>query len=401
MHCGGLKCVMVISFLPALISCRKPYNPPATSSPNSYLVVEGVINAGSDSTVIKLSRTVKISNAVTVNPETGDVVTVESDQNYNYSLQETHPGLYVCPGLNLDNTHKYRLRIKAANNAQYLSDFVPVLISPPIDSVTFAIEKSGINVYSSTHDPSNIINYYRWEYQETWMFHSVFQSFYKSNGDTVLLRDMVNDDIYTCWKNDTSSTVVINSSAKLSKSVISNNLITAVDSGSEKLSVEYSILVRQYALTADAYSFWTNLKKNTEQLGSIFDAQPSQLIGNIHSSNNPAEPVIGYISVGSTSSTRLFVRKRQLPFWRTRAVYPDCYSSIYLYIFKDPKYGNVYNQVNQYINYNSPQFESHLYIPYGAVQQPGHPPTGYYAAEPKCVDCTLRGTNRTPNFWIF
>jgi len=61
-------------------SCKKPYLPPAINSPNSYLVVEGAINSGSGPTTIKLSRTVNLSNKITVNPVTGAVLTVESDQ---------------------------------------------------------------------------------------------------------------------------------------------------------------------------------------------------------------------------------------------------------------------------------------------------------------------------------
>jgi hypothetical protein len=41
--------------------------------------------------------------------------------------------------------------------------------------------------------------------------------------------------------------------------------------------------VYQYALTKDQYDYWTELKKNSEQLGTLFDAQPSQLNSNIHS----------------------------------------------------------------------------------------------------------------------
>ncbi|MBS1501085.1 MAG: hypothetical protein JST32_03420, partial [Bacteroidetes bacterium] len=38
----------------ALFGCRKLYNPEVVSSPNNYLVVEGVINRG-DTTIIRVS----------------------------------------------------------------------------------------------------------------------------------------------------------------------------------------------------------------------------------------------------------------------------------------------------------------------------------------------------------
>ena len=46
-----------------------------------------------------------------------------------------------------------------------------------------------------------------------------------------------------------------------------------------------------YALTRDQFNYWANLKKTTEYLGTIFDAQPSQLNNNIHCLSNPSEPV--------------------------------------------------------------------------------------------------------------
>ena len=169
----------------AIVSCRKPYDPPAVSSNNSYLVVEGVINAGPDSTFINLSRTVKISDKIVANPETGAVLTVEGDQNVSYPLTERNKGNYTSPGLNLDNAHKYRLRIRTANNKQYLSDYVEVLNSPPIDSISYDINGvlsvPGINIYVNTHDATNKVVYYRWDYQETWMIHSYYSSYFKSN----------------------------------------------------------------------------------------------------------------------------------------------------------------------------------------------------------------------------
>ena len=167
----------------------------------------------------------------------------------------------------------------------YQSAFLPVLNSPPIDSVSFdtkgALTIPGVNIYVNTHDPAGKVLYYRWEYNETWIFHSNYASLFYSNGDTVLARNLINDNITDCWGNDTSSSILLGSAAKLSRDIIYKAPVTSVVSTSEKLEDEYSIQVKQYALTPDAYDFYTNLKKNTESLGSIFDPQPSQINGNI------------------------------------------------------------------------------------------------------------------------
>jgi len=76
---------MILLITTILAGCKKPYNPPAISVTNNYLVIEGVINSGPDSTVIKLSRTVNLSSAVTVNPVLHAILTVESDQNNSYA----------------------------------------------------------------------------------------------------------------------------------------------------------------------------------------------------------------------------------------------------------------------------------------------------------------------------
>jgi hypothetical protein len=384
--------------------CRKPYNPPVLNNPTGYLVVEGVINSGVDSTFIKLSRTVSLLSKITTRPETGATVTVQGDQNTSYPLTETSKGNYSCAGLNLGNSHKYRLNIVTSSNRQYVSDYMAVLNSPPIDSISYDTKGTpstpGLNVYVNTHDASGKVLYYRWDYQETWIIHANFASFFKSNGDTVLGRDILNDNITDCWQGDSSSTLVLGSSAKLSKDIIADFPVISIPSTSEKVGDEYSIQVRQYALTADAYNFYVNIKKNTEQLGSVFDALPSEIAGNIHSVANPSEPVIGYVSVGSTSSQRIFITNQQLPHWITTPFYPGCAlafpgSPCCYYVYPPgPK-----NQVDAYINYNKDGGYTNPLIPIDAIGRPGQPPIGYTAAARECVDCTLRGSNKKPAFW--
>jgi hypothetical protein len=59
--------------------------------------------------------------------------------------------------------------------------------------------------------------------------------------------------------------------------------------------------LRQYALTKEGFEYYERLKKNTEQIGSIFDPQPSALSGNIHCITTPAELVLGFISASTIS----------------------------------------------------------------------------------------------------
>ncbi|MDB5016156.1 MAG: hypothetical protein JWQ84_988 [Mucilaginibacter sp.] len=407
--------IFLYFILIVLVSCRKPYLPPAIAAPGSYLVVEGVINSGSDSTIIALSKTVNLNSKTTANPVLNAVLTVESDKGASYPLTSTGIGKYVSGGLNLDGTQKYRLRIQTTDNKTYLSDFVPVVNSPAIDSVSYAIQGNGIQMYVSSHDPKNATHYYRWDYQETWVIHSKYYSFYKSTGDTVIERNFINDEVYQCWRSDTSSTVVLGSSANLAQDVITNNPVAFVPATSEKVDGSqsiiisqfapstntYSILVKQYALTGDAYRFWENLKKNTEQLGSIFDAQPSQINGNIHSLTDPSEPVIGYISAGGVTNKRIFIPNRQIPVtWLPDQSNSACVVDTLLLATIPNGSSVVVNQEDEYFNYNKGTKYYNLQIPIaGIFSKITSALIGHSGSSPQCVDCTLRGTNKQPDFW--
>jgi hypothetical protein len=399
------NCAIIILFAIILIACKKPYYPPETTVNYNYLVVEGVINSGADSTIIKLSRTVTLSAKNTFNPELHAVLTVEGDQGNSYPLTETTGGSYVSPGLNLDNTHNYRLRIKTVNGEQYLSDYVAVLNSPQIDSVSYKTDNKGVNVFVSTHDPKNATRYYRWDYNETWSYNSAFFSYYKSNGDTVLPRTL-NDLVYSCWRSsDTSSTIVLSNSTKLTNDVIVNFPLTSIGGTDERLGSVFCIQVLQYALTPDAYSFWQNVQKNTQQLGSIFDALPSQLNGNIHCISNPSVTAIGYVSLGAVSSTRFFIFNHNLPAYGP-IIYPaydtcGIFSLLYKYYAKNSVVP--VNQVDQFVNYNKSGISpSDVMIPIDAIQPVGDPePIGYTAGVAICVDCTLRGTKIAPPYWRY
>lgn len=373
-------------------SCKKLYSPPAVNSGPSELVVEGSINTGADSTIIRLTHTIPLySPAGTIPPaELNATLTVESDANATYPLTDAGNGYYTSAGLNLSAANKYRLKITTSDNKAYQSDFVAVKNSPAIDSVNYIVKSDGVDIHVNTHDPSNSTRYYRWSFVETWVIHSSFESFvklYKTPFDTILLRPAA-DQIYECWPSNESDAILLGSSANLGQDIISQENLTSIASTSEKISNRYSILVKQYALTSDAFNYWQQLKKNTEQLGTIFAAQPSSLTGNIHCLTNPSETVLGYISAGSVSQVRIFINNRNLPAWLTIPTVTGCIADTL--VFKSPA-GN--NEVRDFL-YTEDQ------IPIAPiVLRPGGPVIGYKAGLPECVDCTLRGTNKRPSFW--
>ncbi|HEY9000584.1 MAG TPA: DUF4249 domain-containing protein [Mucilaginibacter sp.] len=366
-------------------ACKKPFVPPNTlNDTNKYLVIDGVINAGSDSTFIKLSRTKKFENGITIDHETGAQLNVEGDDNSSYQLVETVPGTYASAGLNLNASHKYRLRIKTTNGKEYLSDFVVVKNSPLIDSVGFTAKPTALTIYANSHDATNNTKYYRWEYTEAWEFHSTYESFW--DGTAPRAKD---DYVYYCFAKDTSSYITLATTTKLSNDVVYQAPITTIDPSSEKIEIRYSIEVKQFALTSDAYNFWDNLHKNNETNGTIFDIQPSDNQTNYHCLTDPGELVVGYLSVGSVATKRIFIDRGQLL---------SSYNPQYAYA-NGCQVDTAYYAKNQYGIFVPPTTYTAIEGFYYTPPAPFGAPTQITYSTRDCADCTTRGVTQPPSFW--
>lgn len=374
-------------------NCTKPYTPTKITGALNYLVVEGVINTGSnDSTLIKLSRTVPLSSGAGTTPELNATITIQSDNNLSYNLHEVGNGLYMSDNLNLDNTHKYRLNINTSDSKDYVSDYIAPVVTPPIDSVGFTIKGNGLQIYVNTHDAKNSTHYYRWDYTETWEFHSEYFSYYISNGIDDMVPRTASQDIYQCWANSISNDIVLGSSAKLTSDVIYQNPIIFIESTSEKIETRYSILLKQYALNSEGYDYFEQLRQNTEELGGIFDPQPSQLTGNVHCTTDANIPAIGYVTAGTIQQKRVFIDNSQLPnTWETTYPY-ECEQDTALYF-------NPLTKENDVLRYLVPSTSALLATQAWYGKPAGPVPVGYLYSDPACVDCSVRGTLIKPGFW--
>ena len=305
-----------------MLTCKQVYNPPAIGQNTGFLVVDGSLHVGQDSSVIKLSRTRNLDSLSPV-PELLSNVVVMAPSGQSYPLVEQSGGRYVTDHLDLNYNDVYQLKINTADGREYLSDTFRAIQTPPIDSITWRQDSVGVSIYSYSNALQSDARYYRWDYVETWKYRTAYQSLFDYVDGQVVYRTPENQ-IYNCWKNYNSSDILIATTTKLSSNIVSQKLIAVVPRSSEKLSLRYSIVVNQYAVTADAYYYWQNLKKNTEQLGTLFDAQPSQLVGNIHCTLNPDEPVLGYVSANTIVKKRIFIDATEIDSWYYDRYYKEC-----------------------------------------------------------------------------
>ncbi len=365
------------------ISCKRPYQPPAINVDNKFLVVDGTLISSVDSpSVFTLSRTAKLTDSTfTFIPETNALVSIEDSSGGTFGLVETTNGNYRSTPLLLNPSDKYRLKITTFNGEQYASDFVEVKQTPPIDSITWQ-QQNDVMIYVDTHDPLNNTKNYRWDFTETYQYEAPLNAELSQDNGTLFYVDSTNQT-FDCWRSVNSTEILLGSSVALSQDVISKAPITIVPQNSQKISIRYSILVKQYALTEAAYQYFSILKKNTENLGSIFDAQPTQLIGNIHSLKNANEVVIGFFAASSVTQKRLFITKYEVANWNFVDTNLDCgVTSIGHYPLPDPRF---------FVwDYPDPAYYPYYFCASSCLM----------IARRECVDCRVRGgTNQKPSYW--
>jgi uncharacterized protein DUF4249 len=379
--------VVFVIITSAFAMCKEVYEPPAQTKNVRLLVVEGFINGGQGPTTILLSRTGDLQDQG-VKPEPLAQVKVEGDDGSAYVLVDSLNGKYGFPQLTLSNNVKYRLHIITADSKEYASDYTPTRHTPSVDSVTWQMEDGGVRLYVNTHDPQNVTKYYQWKYDETWEIHSTYYSALKylrdaSNRVTAVVYRIpgshsVDTTIHKCWSSASSTSIILGSSEKLTSAVIYLP-VQFIEHGSEKLSVLYSINLEQYAMSQDAYLFMQKMKKNTEQVGTLFDAQPSQITGNIKCLSSPNEPVVGFVEVTEEQTKRLFIYNSQVPGWGYSI---SCTEYVVANSVEDMNNNKEYSPTLPRTVGN-----------FGVL-------VDFFAANMEtCVDCTTRGVNRKPAFW--
>lgn len=364
------------------IGCRRPYDPPAIQTANNYLVVDGFINTGSNAiTSFNLNRSVNLGDTSTTGtPELYATVAITGSGGATYSLIDSNnTGIYTSAPLTLDITQQYSIAITTYDGRKYSSDPVPCKQTPPIDSV-FWREPGDLTVYLASHDPTNATRYYRFDYSGTYEHDANLQSPWIVINGNLAAADSTNQRTQ-CWSTEKSANILITTTTALSQDRVSAFPVMTFPDGDSRIDIGYSILVRQYALTEAAYNYWQVIQKTTDDLGTLFDVQPTQLVGNLHCLTNPSEPVIGYLSANSVQQQRIQIWESSMTNWQHNSPAYSCDTTSVPY------------NPNDFPAYNYPDENN-----YGPYYFNG--PTILVLAPLFCLDCTrFGGTTIKPSFW--
>jgi hypothetical protein len=366
--------LIILLFVFLLVhGCILNYVPTNIREDEELFVVEGLITDQPGINTIKLSKSLPLWGRQFNQPVKRCIVWISDDLGQIHSLKETTDGTYVTDqaGFRGAAGRKYSLHIRTTAdsvNFSYESSPVEMKPVPPIDSIYYEKRRfeqwpqyvEGCNIYLDTHDPASNCKFFRWEYTETWEFHLPF-----------------NVPNRVCWLSNNSNGIIIKNASFIEGSSVVRHPIINIKNPIDRLSVKYSLLVNQFSLNDDEYLYWERLKNTIELAGGLYDLIPATIPNNIYCLEDPGKKVLGYFSVSAVSSKRIFIKDT---FTGYDVQYVNCVTDT---IFgTDP----------------IPGLNTSVWVLIDRSDRV--PPKRYITTKKECADCTTRGTNIKPVFWI-
>jgi len=357
-----------------IVGCVEPFDP-GIDSYEDVLVVDGILSTGDDPVHVIISRTFSYEQYRT-NPETGAYVIIRDDKGGLFELTEREEGHYYYNGSDLspEPGRSYQLYIMTADGSEYESDYQEMLVAASFDEAFFREYRmstdgsfsgmQGVEFYiNSSGEEDN--RYYRWEWEESWK----------------VLSPINYPDVRYCWQFSNSFGIHIATTENLQANSLENEFVYRVPFTNNKLAIEYSILLKQFAITRDNYIYLTKLQKINEGSGGFFDPIPAALSGNINCITEPDEPVLGFFEASTVESKRLFIAREDLSFGYIATGFEDC-ETIYV-SFSEYSEGNIRNFFYVYEYFDSQLNDTIVVM------------TNYR----KCSDCSYVGDPSKPDYW--
>ncbi|WP_222984301.1 DUF4249 domain-containing protein [Flagellimonas meishanensis] len=363
----------------------------------SALVIDASITNETKQQQIILTRTFEFEADGPIPESNADVRIIDSAGNI-YTFEEENNGIYrstevfaAQPGVD------YELSITTSNGRNYGSDTARLTTATTIDGLSAErvitdIGNDGMAILVDSFDPSGTSKNYRYEYEETYRVIAPTWTPISLVGnpeggcDVIKVPNSTDEEI--CYPTVGSTDIILTSTEDLEEDRVSKFRVHFISRDNFIISHRYSILVRQFVLSNEAFTFFETLRELSSSESLFSQIQPGLLQGNVFSRENRDENVLGYFDVSSVTEERLFFN------------YDDFYPGEDLPPYVEPCNGSTPVIENEGGCVLRPILESGAGI-YAADNALASVNEGPYLIVPRiCGDCSVLGTSEIPEFWI-
>jgi len=303
--------LIVLTTIFSQFSCIDPITINA-SSDDRILVIDGFFSTADAPQSVTLSYTRDVGDT-TSDPALNAQVSIVNGKGEKANYVEQQNGVYV-----VDNElfrgregESYYLEIKLENGKEYQTEpqTIPAKVAPQalnfsieteqsVNGFNVVVEKTFIKLFIDTPLKKEGENLYlRWRTDEVYSFTD------EACGGLDMPR--------TCYINIISPQDIVTLSGRdLSEGVIQNIPVFTkiLEPRTPEFETKHAFNVYQQSITKSAFEYLENVNKVALQDGSIFDAPPAAIRGNLFNVNDPNEQVLGFFEVSSIDTIRTFVR---------------------------------------------------------------------------------------------
>ncbi len=401
-----LFCAFLIPFY--FVGCVEPFDA-ETQVFEEDLVIDARLTDEIKKHEILLSRA-RPFEVDAINTESNASVLIEDDSGQEFVFEEVDPGRYVSIlAFGAQQNKVYRLLVTTADGELYASKTVETPTSGNIEALYAARTtndsgEEGVSILIDAIASENDIGYFRYEYEETYkiiapfwnpfdfvVIDSLFQrtDLGDYDGFEVGIKPKEKEE-RVCYNSNTSKDILQSSSKGLNEGTLNTFAIRFLNRNNYIISHRYSIVVRQYTQTQDAFGYYQRLNDFSSSESVFSEIQPGFLQGNIFARNNKEEKVLGYFEVTSVNSERLYFN------------YADLFSNEPL-----PPFAINCEPVQQQPIFSptmppsSPLIDAirNGLVKYHATNE-GNALIPYKGKDRRCGDCTSWGSNVKPDFWV-
>ncbi len=368
----------------------------------SVLVVENTVTNEMKHQVVKLSRTSTLENPEILTENNATVtVSGSNGESFNFS-KDSETGFYVSDQeFSAQANITYTLNISTQDGRQYTSTAVKLPETVEIGEVfaerisDLTQNKDGVQVLVNTEDPTGNAKYFRYEYEETYKVVAPYPSpyiaeivNYNPSAGTYDVNLTPREPETVCYSTENSIGINQTTTTEFNENRVFRFPVNYLSKTDAKIQSRYSILVKQYVQSIEAYTFY----KIINELGSVesllSQGQPGYVAGNMISKADPNEKVLGFFEISSMTSKRIYFNYEDFGLEKP-PYFVDC--NVLLLDYNDN------TTLDNDLNEREALYTQLTYNNYQVVNLSQF--TIYRIVQAECSVCTSISSNVKPDFW--